>query len=495
MGQVAAGIAHEVKNPLTAVKGFLQLLREKYPDKYFEIAESELDNALSIIRDFLQVTKPEMVNEPYQVISLAAELESVLNLFQDRLYQVKVTKEFNDTSVTVYGKRSQLKRAFFNLLKNAFESIAGEGEIHVLHYADGDHIVVTIEDSGVGMSQEMIGLLGTPFFTTKQEGTGMGLSQVYSTVYQHGGRIHVESDTGIGTRFYILIPITHQEGSSLTELDIPYVEGQSLREFMVENEVRFCESLLERSELASTVQEIKEETGVDLVRNAVSLVDLTLSNHPHELITFAKKEGVLWARHSLQVSFKLEWLQTIKAVLWTFIYNYYRMVKVQQTTEDFFQLERTVNSSLDLFLSHFTISYNHFKDELLQTQRELVENLSVPIIPLSESVSILPLIGTMDTFRAKTVQEKVLKQIEALRIQTMIIDLSGVSYLDTSVLNHLFHLFDGIELMGCTAVVTGIRADIASALVRSELSLGSNVIKKGNVQQALEELNLTSVQA
>ena len=213
-----------------------------------------------------------------------------------------------------------------------------------------------------------------------------------------------------------------------------------------------------------------------------------MKNSPHELITFAKREGKKWAKHSLQLNIKLEWLQSVRKVLWDFIYNYYRVNDKEMIREDFFQLERKVNYSLDIFIKQFSISYNQFKDEILRTQREMVEDLSVPIIPLTKTVSILPLIGTIDTFRANTVNEKVLRQIEVLQIETLIIDLSGVTFLDSAVLNHLFKLFDGIELMGCSAVLTGIRSEIAASMLKMGLSINNNVIKKGNLQQALESL-------
>ena len=489
MGQVAAGIAHEVKNPLTTVKGFLQLFQEKYDDDYTQVALSELDSALSILGNLLQVTKPEMDNEVIQEINIASELESILNLFLDRQYQVDVIKEIRDTHITIFGKRNQLKRAFFNLLKNAFEAIPEKGMIRIQHYLEEDQLVITIEDTGIGISEDKIALLGTPFFSTKDDGTGMGLSQVYSSIYQFGGRIHVESKLEQGTKFFIYIPIHKQEVSLLNTIDVVIDSNQTLEEFIKGNLEKIHEQLLlEDFEVSSRLKEIEENSEISLVQNVNFLIELVLKNSPHELITFAKREGKKWAKHSLQLNIKLEWLQSVRKVLWDFIYNYYRVNDKEMIREDFFQLERKVNYSLDIFIKQFSISYNQFKDEILRTQREMVEDLSVPIIPLTKTVSILPLIGTIDTFRANTVNEKVLRQIEVLQIETLIIDLSGVTFLDSAVLNHLFKLFDGIELMGCSAVLTGIRSEIAASMLKMGLSINNNVIKKGNLQQALESL-------
>ncbi|MFB5193224.1 ATP-binding protein [Alicyclobacillus fastidiosus] len=493
VSEIAAGIAHEVKNPLTSVKGFLQLLHEKYADEYCEIAESELDNAISIITNFLQVARPNMDDEPYQEVNIATELESILDLFLDRQYLVPVIKEFQDTHITLYARRNQLKRALFNLLKNAFESIPDRGSIRIQHYAQGSQLVVVIQDTGVGIDEDKLPLLGTPFITTKDDGTGMGLPQVYSAVYQHGGSIDVESKKNVGTTFYIYLPIHVQEEAHLnTIMDVVCHPDQSIQQFIEVNKEKFRECLVsEQTELTYTIEEVKEIANIDLINNAFNLIYLSLNNRPHEVVTFAKREGKTWAQHSLKLNYKLEWVQTLRKVFWDFFYNYCRIQK-EHNFEDFFKIERTVNYNLDTFLNHFNISYNQFKDEVLQTQRELVADLSVPIIPLTRTVSILPLIGTIDTCRAQTVQEKVLHQIELLQIETIIIDFSGIPYLDTPVVTHLIRLFDGIELMGCKTVLTGIRAEVANALVEMGVSIRHNVIKKGTLQQALESIGFNN---
>lgn len=491
MGQVAAGIAHEVKNPLTSVKGFLQLLQEKYTDTYLQIAESELDNAISIITDFLQVTKPDLNDEPFREMNIAAELESISSLFLDRLYEVTLIKEFKDTEITLYGQRNQLKRAFFNLLKNAFESIPDKGFIRIRHYVKDAQLVVSIEDSGIGIDNDKLPLLGTPFLTTKDDGTGMGLPQVYSAIYQHGGKVDVVSEIGKGTTFYIYLPIHKKEEPQLTIIDVTCEANQSIQDFIEANKEKIRDHLIsEQTELTYTIEEVKEISNIDLVSNAFNLIHLILSNRPHEVVTFAAHEGEIWARHSLKLSYKLEWVQTLRKVFWDFLFNYYRN-QPSHSFEEFFKIERIVNYNLDTFLNHFNISYNQFKDEVLQAQRAIVEDLSVPIIPLTSTVSILPLIGTVDGFRAQTVQEKVLRQIELLQIETIIIDFSGISSLDTSVLSHLFKLFDGIDMMGCKTILTGIRAEVAAALVKMGITIGGSVTKKGNLQQALESIGFT----
>jgi len=160
IGQISAGIAHEVKNPLTSVKGFLQLLQEETKHSYLDLASSELDRAISILQNLLQVSKPDLDDESYNSINLCLELESIIYLFQDQLYRVRIEKNFSDTDQVIYGKKNQLKKGFFNLLKNAFEAIPEEGTIFIEHQRVGNSILLIIRDTGVGIPEEKIPLLG-----------------------------------------------------------------------------------------------------------------------------------------------------------------------------------------------------------------------------------------------------------------------------------------------------------------------------------------------
>lgn len=492
VGQIAAGIAHEVRNPLTTVKGFLQLLQKQSPHSYIDIAQQELDNAIAILQSLLNISKPDMDDEPLAKFNLCAELESILSLFQDQIYRVNVKKDFQDVDVEIYGKKNQLKRALFNILKNAFEAIPGEGNVTIRHYRKEQTVHVSISDTGVGIPQDQLDLLGTPFFTTKSEGTGMGLAYVFSTVYQHGGRITVESQENKGTIFNFEFPIEILIAKGVLELNLEYEPQMDLIQFLKTNRTDFEERLLvEAVNVRDIIQDIKTIGNIDLMSNAHKLMQLIIDHKDLDIVTFAQEEGELWARHStLNLAVKLEWVQAIRRVLWDFIYNFERLGGNDVSREQFFALERQMNTALDAFLRHFFMSYTRFKDELIRSHKEMIDDLSVPIIPLTDNVSILPLLGTIDTFRAKTIQEKVLQQIGLQRIRTLLIDLSGVAYLDTMVVTHLFKIMDGIGYMGCKAIVTGIRSEIANTMVNQGISLFERVQVMGTLQQALEEIGL-----
>ncbi len=484
IGQIAAGIAHEVRNPLTAVKGFLQLLQKEFSHGYLDFACSELDQAISTLQDLLQVSKPDLEDESYIAINLCSELESLLYLFQDQIYRVQIARNFHNSDEIIYGKRNQLKKAFFNLLKNAFEAIPNEGTISIEHYRMDDFIYVIISDTGVGVPKEKLQLLGTPFFTTKDEGTGMGLTQVFSTIYQHGGTIDVKSSEGIGTTFTIQFPTEITEQIGVIDLNLQYESGQSFKEYFLLNQDRFNE--LFASEIKDTIQLIE---GSMYKINAHDIIDkmskLLIEDRQHELIMLAKELGKNGAKDNVPLIIKLELIQVFRKMYWNFLHNYYKHVELDM--EGFFQLGIKTNYILDHYIFHYFSSYIEYKDELLRSHRETIDVLSVPIIPLSASMAVLPIVGTLDTYRAKKVQERTLNQIASLKIQKIIIDLSGVAFMDTAVVGHLFRIVEGIGLLGCKAIITGIRPEIANTMIELGIPFTEKVDTKATLQQALEE--------
>jgi rsbT co-antagonist protein RsbR len=109
--------------------------------------------------------------------------------------------------------------------------------------------------------------------------------------------------------------------------------------------------------------------------NAHRFVHLLVDGREHEIVSFAKKEGEVWARHSLTLAFKLEWIQAIRRAVWELLYNYDRLSGVQPDTDQFYFREKTINTLIDQFLNCFFISYSKFNDELIHSHREMVEDL------------------------------------------------------------------------------------------------------------------------
>ena len=215
------------------------------------------------------------------------------------------------------------------------------------------------------------------------------------------------------------------------------------------------------------------------------MAKLLIEDKQHELIMLAKELGKNGAKNDVPLVIKLELIQAFRKIYWNFLHDYYKNVELDM--ESFFQLGIKTNFILDQYIFHYFSSYIEYKDELLRSHRETIDVLSVPIIPLSASMAVLPIVGTLDTYRAKKVQERTLNQISSLKIQKIIIDLSGVAFMDTAVVGHLFRIVEGISLLGCKAIITGIRPEIANTMIELGIQFTEKVETKATLQQALEE--------
>ncbi|MFD2214795.1 STAS domain-containing protein [Metabacillus endolithicus] len=266
-----------------------------------------------------------------------------------------------------------------------------------------------------------------------------------------------------------------------------YHESYHLKDFFEKNLHNFEELLLsEAVNVKDMIDDILHIGNIDLVNNAKKLVFFIIDQKEKELRQFAKHEGIAWATHSIDLSFKLEWIQAIRRTVWFLIKEYNKLTN-EKVIENFFTLEKEVNDQIDDFLNAFFISYSTYKDSLIKAHRELVENLSVPIIPINSSVCILPLIGAIDEFRTNILEEKVLTEIGVLRIQTLIIDLSGIADMEIDVIEHLLKIIDGASMMGCKSVITGLRVEVVRKMIHLGISFEHKSKTLGTLQQALSE--------
>ncbi len=208
VSHLSAAISHEIRNPLTTVKGFLQLLGEKdYPDEkkkeFIDIAVQELNRAEEVINDYLTFARPAFEKE--EQIEVDKELNQVLNVLNPlaNLNGVKIIKKYSPELV-ISGDRSKFKQAFINLIKNGLEAMPNGGELIVQTFLTGTVIHILVRDTGVGMTEEQIARLGEPYYTTKgQQGTGLGMMVTFSIIRAMRGKVEVKSQVGIGTTFHI----------------------------------------------------------------------------------------------------------------------------------------------------------------------------------------------------------------------------------------------------------------------------------------------------
>ncbi|WP_421378497.1 STAS domain-containing protein [Bacillus salacetis] len=268
-----------------------------------------------------------------------------------------------------------------------------------------------------------------------------------------------------------------------------FINKEEISEFISANRMNFKEKLLsEAVNVRNKINDILEKGNIDLLKNAEKLALFIAENREDELIDFAKIEGIAWAQHSLTLAFKLEWVHAIRRTLWYFLYQY-DLLNAEKgfSGKKFFDLEKRINDRVDQFLNTFFISYSDYKDQQLMSQRKLVENLSVPIIPIDSSIAVLPLIGMVDTYRVHTLEEKVLMEINNLRIQTLIIDLSGMAEMELDVIVQFEKILNGIQMMGCKAVLTGLRVELVRKMINAGVSFDNQVATKGTLQQTLKE--------
>lgn len=214
IGQIAAGTAHEIRNPLTSIKGFLQMFLQLFSDRgmdrersYTEIMLTEINRINSLVSEFLLLSKPRDVQ--YQLVDLNVVFEEILPIVESQalLHGIDVQYRSRGKLCMVVGDTELLKQVFLNICKNGIEAMGKEGTLTITHHfeSEGDKISIDIHDTGPGIPLYVIDKIFDPFFTTKEEGTGLGLSVCQKIIHDIGGQIRVSSK-GYGTTFHILLP-------------------------------------------------------------------------------------------------------------------------------------------------------------------------------------------------------------------------------------------------------------------------------------------------
>ncbi|MCA1064262.1 ATP-binding protein [Rossellomorea sp. AcN35-11] len=228
LGELAASIAHEVRNPLTVVKGFLQLMKKQVKgdhEEYLKIVLSELGRAEEIINDYLNFAKPEF--EKVEKVNVKEVLSDVTILLNAYALKDGVSLEA-DLKVDGFmlTDRNKLKQAFVNIIKNAIEATPPQGKVDVHLRVTGSQAIITVEDTGKGMTKEQINRLGTLFFSTKDQGTGLGTSVSLRIIEAMGGHIHFSSIVNKGTIVTIDLPLNSEKVARVdSNLDNTYINN------------------------------------------------------------------------------------------------------------------------------------------------------------------------------------------------------------------------------------------------------------------------------
>ncbi len=218
-GQFAAGMAHEIKNPLSAIKTFAEFLPEKYGDpdfrgKFFRIVQSEIERINTLVQELSDFAKPA----PLQVepVSISALIEDTLALLSNQCLKqgVEVRRGFGEDGLLAQADPKQLKQVMLNLLLNSLEAMGDGGRLEVATEARDSRVVIRITDTGCGIAPEQLDKIWDPFFTTKERGMGLGMAIVKGVVERHGGQIALKSQAGAGTTVEVMLPTVADQKKS-----------------------------------------------------------------------------------------------------------------------------------------------------------------------------------------------------------------------------------------------------------------------------------------
>jgi two-component system, sporulation sensor kinase B len=210
ISQLAASVAHEVRNPLTSVRGFLQLISDddnlqSSQKNYIKIALTELDHAQVIINDYLSLAKPN--TGELSSINISDEVKKTIALMTSysNIQNITINTNIQD-SLYIKGNKGEIKQILVNIIKNSIEAMYTGGYLTVNTFEKSGFISIEIIDSGKGMTKSQLKNLGTPFYTTKEKGTGVGLTLSFQLIQVMKGNIEVESVLGKGTTFTLKFP-------------------------------------------------------------------------------------------------------------------------------------------------------------------------------------------------------------------------------------------------------------------------------------------------
>jgi signal transduction histidine kinase len=211
LGELAAGAAHEIRNPLTAIKSSLQYLESKNQREIektlLRSSIQEAERIEKILSALLSFSKPaEIKKEKSDLVQILAECLELLS-FQAKKQKVRVITEFRSSSFFIWGDRAQLKQLFLNLLFNSLQAMNEGGELRVGISRQTEKVLVVISDNGEGIAEENLDKIFDPFFTTKKGGTGLGLSVCYGIIKSHQGEIEIKSKVNVGTTAVVRFPL------------------------------------------------------------------------------------------------------------------------------------------------------------------------------------------------------------------------------------------------------------------------------------------------
>ncbi len=210
IGQLAAGVAHEIRNPLTSLMGFTKILKSKSTNQdtfHFDIMQQELERINLIVNDFMALAKPS--SHEFKNGNIVDILKNVISILETQaiMTNVDIKKNYMDEVPLIYCNENELKQVFLNIIKNAIEAMPYGGDVTItIKEAKSGKLHIEIKDQGIGIPPDAINKIGEPFFTTKEKGTGLGLIVTQRIIQLHHGCFHISSNGIQGTTVDVYLP-------------------------------------------------------------------------------------------------------------------------------------------------------------------------------------------------------------------------------------------------------------------------------------------------
>ncbi len=210
MSQIISGIAHEIKNPLTSIKGFVELLSikkddPKFIEKFVSVVSRETDRMIKLIESFMKFSKPVSYN--FEKINIKDVILEALEIQQYEISKKKIQVTNLVENMEIFGSYDLLLQVFVNIILNSIQAIESDGFIEIRSEVKKNYVIISIKDNGKGIDQKDIEKVFEPFFTTKDKGTGLGLPISQRIVSEHGGHLSISSEKGVGTTVFVYLPL------------------------------------------------------------------------------------------------------------------------------------------------------------------------------------------------------------------------------------------------------------------------------------------------
>lgn len=214
LGQLAAVAVHEIRNPLTTINGFLQLLQKDLrgtpKEEYLNIMLSELKHVNRLISEILHLARPGYSKRTHCLINKLIREVYILVESEASIHYLEIILDMSNNIPPILADDEQLKQVFLNIIRNAFEALSPGGKLYLQTSCDKDEgfVRITIRDTGTGMDKQTIANMFDPFFTTKETGTGLGMFISKKIIDNHGGRLEVQSEPAKGTTVIVFLPVS-----------------------------------------------------------------------------------------------------------------------------------------------------------------------------------------------------------------------------------------------------------------------------------------------